>query len=95
MPDGVPVAPGTEYYGVRILIANTKTVGTGSCFGCEAPGCVVLASVELQPNGSGPSQMITGPRDRNAVIWQGGTAYGCIAVPIARRTWGGIKTLYR
>jgi hypothetical protein len=90
-----PVAPGTEYYAMKVMISNAKTVGTPSCSGCEAKGCVVLASVELQPGSPGPNQIITVPRDRNAITWQGSTGYGCIAVPTLNRTWGAIKSLYR
>lgn len=93
MQNGAPISPGTEYYAVKIVISNIRTVGTSSCGGCDAPGCVVLYQVAVDSPTT--EQILVTPLDRNAVTWQGSVPYGCIAVPVRQQTWGAIKSLYR
>jgi hypothetical protein len=99
MPNSVPIAPGTEYYGVNIFISNIRTVGTASCPGCLQPVCIVLNDVDLiyGPSAAPLIQSITAPLNRNRITWQGGAiSGGCPgAVPTRNQTWGQIKSLYR
>ena len=95
-----PVSSGTEYYGVNIVINNAKTVGDGSCTGCQDPLCIVLNEIKLtQPAGvEGGSPQIANPRDNAWVFWQTVGAeppdYLCYT-PTLNRTWGTMKSLYR
>lgn len=93
-----PVAPGTEYYSVKILIAHTKTVGTGACAGCTSPVCLVANIVQCDGNAGGNDfEKIQNPRDRNFVTYQGGAVTGGCpgATPTRSQTWGQVKALYR
>jgi len=97
---GGPVSSGTEYYSLVIAINNAKTVGTGSCAGCQDPVCVVLNEIKLtQPAGaSGGSPVLTNPLTSNFVTWQAYPigAGGCPGVtPTVNRTWGSVKSIYR
>src|SRR5207344_61507 len=38
---------GVEYFACNLLIDNQKTVGTGSCAGCNEPMCVVLNALNV------------------------------------------------
>jgi hypothetical protein len=38
---------GQEYFLFRLLISHEKTVGTGSCSGCDQPVCIFLSRVSL------------------------------------------------
>ena len=97
--DAGPVDAGTEYYGVNIVISNLKSVGTGSCAGCQDPVCIVLNEVLIaQPAGTpGESPVVTNPRDRNFATWQGGAVIGGCpgATPTVNKTWGQVKSIYR
>ena len=93
----------TEYYAVAIQISNARTVGTGSCSGCEVPACMLLTSIELnQPVGVG-NYFISQPLDNWLVGWQcsAGIGHGgcffappCVT-PAKAPTWGAVKGLYR
>lgn len=41
------VQAGTEYFAGRIAVSHVKTVGTGSCSGCNEPVCIGLNVVDL------------------------------------------------
>jgi hypothetical protein len=96
---GVPIAPGTEYYAINVVISNSKTVGTGACGGCSQAVCLSAPFCNLA---FGPSatlqQQIMIPLNRNFVTWQGGQGVpgGCPgATPTQNKTWGQVKSLYR
>ena len=105
---GGAVYPGTEYYAFRLVINNSKTVGSDFCSDCLLPACMVLRSVWLyQPPGLG-DHLICEPLISHAAFFQGGNVPGCsgadyqpppppdcAATPVIRRTWGLIKGLYR
>jgi hypothetical protein len=87
---------GTEYFACNLTINNAKTVGTGSCAGCDEAVCIVLNSVNVTTpvlandifigNASSPGS--------NIVTWQG-TGPDCQSVPVKNTTWGAVKALYR
>jgi hypothetical protein len=98
------LAAGVEYFDFNLAINNEKTVGAGSCAGCETPVCIVLNSIRVVPKGDVGSRTLTTPTapGTNFVTWQGGGVpvvggvTGCPAVTAARRsTWGTVKSLYR
>lgn len=102
---GAPVSVGTEYYGFRLILDDSKAIGSGACTGCATPACLIVDEVTLvRPNASGGDYLICDPRDRNFASWQGTIAFQCPAihsVPYCQssaevhRTWGQIKSLYR
>ena len=96
--DPVVMAPGTEYYSMRLRINSAKTVGTGACAGCLDPVCVVLNQVRIAQPAPDPTYAIENPRDNNFTTWQGGAVggAGCPGVvPTQNRSWGQVKSLYR
>lgn len=92
-----PLDPATEYHAFTVRIRNTSTVGDYSCGGCSEPACIVLGEIQLQqPDGTpGGSPAIMNPESNNYLHWQG-FVFNCpYAVPVANRTWGQVKSLYR
>jgi hypothetical protein len=109
---GIPLSDltaGTEYFGFNAKIDNLKTVGTGSCAGCNIAACIVLNSIKVAtpPVVGVPSRdvTLTGSTigtDSNFALWQGGAGItsgrgdGCpAATPTHKTTWQQVKTLYR
>jgi len=96
--------PGTEYFSFNLLVNNTKTVGTGSCAGCQVPVCIVFNSVNVVPPAPAIGVKLTGPSngfDADFATWQGGAGVvvdgvsGCgAATPTSNKTWGAVKSLY-
>ena len=67
--------PGFEYYGFKINLSRTKTTGSGSCSGCEAPVCIQLNEIQLfQPDADNNNPTISLPMSSNIVSWQGATS---------------------
>jgi|ERR1041385_7778078 hypothetical protein len=100
------VAAGPEYRVVTLRLNLLRTVGTGSCGGCDIPVCIVVRSVSfIQTLGQPPVLVMNQPlngTDANYVAWQGGGSpdvggvVGCPAATAARRSvWGALKALYR
>lgn len=90
--------PEEEYYAFKVLILNTKTIGTGSCAGCNDGVCIVCTDLKvIQPNGTpGGTVDLTNPAEGNFVTWNGPTPETCTgATPTKNTTWGSIKSLYR
>lgn len=91
-----PVDANTEYNAFRLAIDHARTVGAGSCAGCEQAVCVVATSfqlyqpVEVEPV---PVEAVTAPV--SFVTWQSVIPECPAYVPVRNRTWGAIKTLYR
>jgi len=88
---------GTVYYAARLNLTNVKTTGTDACDGCGASACLVLNSIWIKrlPGAAGGDLFFEtpAPDGGNMALWQG-TA-NCQTVPVRRRTWGAIKSLYR
>lgn len=96
-PDAFTLSPGETYLAGILAIRFAKTT-SGECPGCTAPVCFVFNSAEIQrvPGAPGPAPepfVTPSPAFGNQATWGGGTA--CEAVPVAARSWGQIKTLYR
>lgn len=84
------------YYGVKLVIRNDKTAGTGACAGCLSPACLVLNSILVRRVSGGDVFLQTpGPGNANWATWQGGGGASCLLVPVRSRTWGQVKSLYR
>jgi hypothetical protein len=109
---GLPLSDlsgGQEYFGYIVSINNAKTVGTGSCAGCNVAACIINNSIKCAtpPVAGTPSRDITlvgatNATDSNFSTWQGGGGVsvggknGCpLAVPTHKTTWQQVKTLYR
>lgn len=98
-----PVEAGTEYYAFSIGLDRAKTVGPGACGGCPEAVCIVLSHMKLHQAPGLGDHLLSNPRDRNFVTWQGGVLGGqCPGYPLPqectptlRSTWGQIKSLYR
>jgi hypothetical protein len=75
-----PIPAGTEVYGFKIVINNTRTVGAGACAGCTTPICITLNSIALSQPPEYPDLYIFDPDIRNFATWQGGTA-SCPTTP--------------
>ena len=48
---GLSVDPATQYFTGSYLISHTKTVGTGSCSGCQVPVCILYSHMRLFVDG--------------------------------------------
>jgi hypothetical protein len=71
--------PGQEYYAFTVVINHARTVGTGSCSGCDVPVCCFLNRLHLAtpPVTGQPSRDIDLDRGANYlgsqyVTWQNG-----------------------
>jgi hypothetical protein len=87
-----------EYYAFKVLILNTKTIGTGSCAGCSDGVCIVCTKINVvQPNGTpGGNVALTNPAESSFVTWNNPSPETCTgATPTKNTTWGSIKSLYR
>lgn len=96
-----PLNAGEEYYAFKVLILNTKTVGTGSCAGCISPAILTCVDLQvLQPNGTpGGNVDLTTAADgntSNCITWNNSAPDACVPPTATRNaTWGSIKSLYR
>ena len=96
---------GQEYFSFNVVINNLKSVGTGSCAGCQTPVCIVFNSVNLTTPILANNIKLTGPSngsDSNYCTWQGGLGVvtgggsGCpAATPTKNATWSQVKSMYR
>jgi len=48
----VDLVAGAEYYAFTVFIDHAKTVGTGSCGGCDVPVCAFLSRISLYQRNS-------------------------------------------
>jgi hypothetical protein len=100
---------GQEYFAFDATIDNTKTVGTGSCAGCDVPVCIAMHEiiVATPPVAGEPSRDVrldtpANGTDSDVALWQGGAGAnslrgaGCpAATPTRSSTWSSVKSLYR
>lgn len=107
-PAGMEMAlsPGVEYFIARILINNSKTVGTGACSGCSTPACLRLTNVKIARPSSGDVNVGEGhPWEVSRAGWQSSCnpcefpqpsdLQLCGVCPTPRTTWGRVKAMYR
>jgi len=69
------LSPGTEYFIGTLQISHTKTVGTGSCAGCDVPVCIVFGSLNVVTlNNTNNAWLTQGAHTAASQIasWQGG-----------------------
>ena len=87
------------YYGVKLVIQNTRSTGAGACPGCLGGACLVLNSIEVQRTAGAPGGNLfistPAPNNANWARWQGGVGADCGLVPARNMTWGRVKSLYR
>ena len=110
VPSGgtVELAIGQEYFAFTLGLGHQKSVGTGSCAGCDLGACIALQSIALRhpvPDPSEPIFPVGFQSDDRLVLWQGGvgvtqrTLSGLTSCPRATPTrnsaWGAVKALYR
>ena len=90
------LAADTPYSLCRILLRTNNTL---TCEGCTTPACLVFNSVLIRRlPGSSPEELTFSDPEApglTQVRWQGGSGADCQAVPVIRRTWGAVKSLYR
>jgi len=93
-----------DYFSFHVVFNHQKTVGSGSCAGCDVPVCIVLNSINVVEQGNVSHRFLSSPiaPSSNFVSWQGGGnpanggAIGCPAATATRRsTWGNVKSMYR
>jgi hypothetical protein len=90
----VPASVG-EIYSFTFQLRHDATVG--SCTGCLTSACFLLKLIRITQVGF-PYFELSNASSRNFVLWQGGTIAppGCpLALPVANKTWGSVKALYR
>lgn len=81
----------TEYYAFKLLVSNAKTVGSGSCGGCQTPVCVLLSEINVV-QADGQHESMTGPAASNLVTWQ--AAMNCPGGMAQQNlTWGQIRSI--
>jgi hypothetical protein len=87
----LPMVQDLEYYVFELVITNAKTVGTGSCAGCQVQANFELVSTRITQPTPLPYVDITQPNQPNSnlAVMQDAT------VPVRNRTWGAIKSTYR
>ena len=86
-----PVPDGVEVYSFTFRLKFDATVGT--CTGCATHADIALSRIQVYQVGL-PSIDLTTPSTWNVVGWQGGYP-NCITDPVANKTWGAVKALYR
>jgi hypothetical protein len=95
-----PLNEGEEYYAFKVLILNTKTVGTGACAGCSVGARITCNELQVQqPSGTpGGNVILHNPADgytSNCCTWNNPTSPCVLGVATRNTTWGSIKSLYR
>jgi hypothetical protein len=88
------IEAGVERISFILQLRNDKTIGEGSCAGCNTGVCIVLNRTRILL-ASGGAVEIVGPLDRNWVTWRGGQGNCPGATPARRSTWGLLKATYR
>ena len=89
---------GQEYGIAKWTFNNAKTVGTGSCTGCQTAVCIVFNSANITTEGNLRNTKLTSEASlgSNYITWQGGGGTNCpAATPTKNATWGSVKSLYR
>jgi len=95
--DITDLAGGQEYGVAKWTINNAKSVGAGSCAGCQTPVCIVFNVARiLGPAGVRVQLTTEAAPGSNFCTWQGGGGTNCpAATPTKNTSWGSVKSLYR
>jgi len=89
----VALSAGTEYYGFKLTLSSTKTVGSGACAGCSTPVCITLSEVEVDGSDNS-TQAVTAPIVASTVTWQSaGQCPGSFSSQNV--SWGQIRSVLR
>lgn len=69
------IAPGNEYFGVRLVLNHAATTGAGACTGCQTPMCIGIGKARLsEPTGQDALTMYAGNLNTGGgtctVTWQ-------------------------
>lgn len=86
------LTPDVEYFSFNLSIRHDKTVGSDACPGCEIPISLILNAVKLTTPVPANDRWLSGPvngTDSYFAIWSPSV------VPVAKTTWGAVKSLYR
>ena len=76
---------------VRLVLAHTRSAGTGACAGCNlGAGIAVYFAWLYSTNGDG-----IGYSAGSYATWQDGSLVCRAVTPVKNRTWGSLKSLYR
>ncbi len=90
-----PLASGQEWYGMRFRLDYQKTVGAEACAGCSTPVSLTVSSVNVYYSAS-DRWLLQYPIANGTLCWQGTPGRYCFdPTPVANRTWGQLKSLYR
>jgi len=82
---------GTEYFGFRLILYSTKTVGSGACAGCSTPVCITLSQIKVVASDNS-AQVLTDALVASTATWQ--SADECSgALAEHNVTWGQIRSL--
>jgi len=94
LPAGIAsVTPAVESFLLAVTLSYSKTVGGGSCSGCERASCVLLRELTLDVPGS-DDVFVQIPDSTSLLSWQA-TPATCRTTPSRNKTWGSIKSLFR
>ncbi len=104
-PSPLGVAAGQRLFGMQIVIDTSEATEAGqggTCTGCTEGACIVWLEGRPEGFGSSTPTNIQGPTGSGAgqgittgVIINAGLVGLCAVVPVRRRTWGSLKSLYR
>jgi hypothetical protein len=86
-----------EYVSFTLTVNNGKTVGAGSCAGCDRPVCIRLDSITVDELTSLDEPIVlTTPMVSNFVTWNDSAgSLNCAVSPVRHSTWGQVKGMYR
>lgn len=101
-----PADAGVEYTSGGVVIANSKTVGTGACAGCLAGMKIGLDYIKVVSKNAVVGQpdinvIMTTPLTNGEVVgnqclsWNNSIQQCARPVPARNTTWGQVKSLYR
>ncbi len=90
-----PLASGQEWYGMRFRLDYQKTAGAEACAGCSTPVTLTVSNVDVYYFASN-RWLLSYPISNASLCWQGAPGGYCFdPTPVANRTWGQVKSLYR
>jgi len=95
VPEPFAIQGGVEYYGFRIRIDAQRTIGSGTCGGCNAAVTLVVNDITVAGMGGGVEHETSGLQSP-CVTWQGTDATCAADQSRAHNaSWGRVKSFYR
>ena len=86
------LAGGTEYYSFTLRILHDRTVGDGSCAGCNVLMTLIFNSVNVTTDGNVNNTMLVGPLDGLVSYF---ATWRPITVPVRATSWAELRSRYR